>query len=238
MRSATPPRRSFSILVTPSGTKIALGIDDLAQYAKRKREEFQPLLVRLSSGENRILTPVAPPPDQPSRESYQIFHDVLAAAVLEWRNRTRLAAERAAAEARAEEQRRRAEARGAGRDAASKAAPAALWTARGDRGAVVRGAGAVVLRPAAAASSPDDRLGAESPAGRVLRRRRAGEGPAGTGQSRASGGGRGPAGGTVAVSSRRGSSRKRAMRRAPRRSRPKPTSRPKKPRSRRTSTPT
>jgi cell division protein FtsL len=99
----------FQYLVTPSGTKIALGVEDLAQYAKRKKEEIQPLLVRLSSGENRILTPVAPPPDQPSRESYQIFHDVLAAAVLEWRNRYKAAAERQQAEARAEEQRQRAE---------------------------------------------------------------------------------------------------------------------------------
>jgi hypothetical protein len=99
----------FQYLVTPSGTKIALGLDDLAQYAKRKREEIQPLLVRLSSGENRILTPVAPPPDQPARESYQIFHDVLAAAVLEWRNRYTAAAEKREADARAEEQRLRAE---------------------------------------------------------------------------------------------------------------------------------
>ncbi|MGE5837692.1 MAG: hypothetical protein ACM4AI_24685, partial [Acidobacteriota bacterium] len=99
----------FQYLVTPSGTKIALGLDDLAQYAKRKREEIQPLLVRLSSGENRILIPVAPPPDQPARESYQIFHDVLAAAVLEWRNRYTLAAEKREADARTEEQRLRAE---------------------------------------------------------------------------------------------------------------------------------
>ena len=114
LAALTPEERDaaagiFQYLVTPSGTKIALGVDDLAQYAKRKQEEIQPLLVRLSSGENRILTPVAPPPDQPSRESYQIFHDVLAAAVLEWRNRYKAAAERKDAEARAEEQRQRAE---------------------------------------------------------------------------------------------------------------------------------
>jgi hypothetical protein len=99
----------FQFLVTPSGTKIALSLDDLAHYAKRQPEQIQPLLVRLSSGENRILVPVAPPPDQPSLECYQIFHDVLAGAVLEWRNRYTSAAERAEAEARAEEQRLRAE---------------------------------------------------------------------------------------------------------------------------------
>jgi len=96
----------FQYLVTPSGTKIALGVDDLAQYAKRKPEEIQALLLKLSAGENRILTPVAPPPGQPVRESYQIFHDVLAAAVLDWRNRYVRAKERAAADARAEEQRK------------------------------------------------------------------------------------------------------------------------------------
>jgi hypothetical protein len=55
------------------------------------------------------LIPVAPPPDQPTRETYQIFHDVLGAAILEWRNQFTRAAERAEAEARAEEQRLRAE---------------------------------------------------------------------------------------------------------------------------------
>jgi hypothetical protein len=99
----------FQFLVTPSGTKIALGIDDLAEYAKLESDEIKPLLVRLSAGENRILTPVAPPPDRPARESYQIFHDVLAGAVLEWRNQYERTAERAVADARAEEQRQRAE---------------------------------------------------------------------------------------------------------------------------------
>src|SRR5262245_50343311 len=99
----------FQFLVTPSGTKIALSVDDLAQYAKRRPEEIQPLLLKLSSGENRILTPVAPPPDQPARESYQIFHDVLAAAVLEWRTRYGREVERTASAAREEEQRQRAE---------------------------------------------------------------------------------------------------------------------------------
>jgi hypothetical protein len=99
----------FQFLVTPSGTKIALGIDDLAEYAKLESDEIKPLLVRLSAGENRILTPVAPPPDRPARESYQIFHDVLAGAVLEWRNQYERTAERAASDARAEEQRLRAE---------------------------------------------------------------------------------------------------------------------------------
>jgi hypothetical protein len=110
----TDPERSaaaaiFQFLVTPSGTKIALTVDDLAQYAKRPREEIQSLLLKLSSGANRILIPVAPPPDQPARESYQIFHDVLAAAVLEWRTRYARQVEQAASAIREEEQRRLAE---------------------------------------------------------------------------------------------------------------------------------
>ena len=65
--------------------------------------------MRLSSGDSRILMSVAPAPDQPDRERYQIFHDVLAQKVLDWRRRYTAAAEQRAAEAVAEEQRRRAE---------------------------------------------------------------------------------------------------------------------------------
>ena len=99
----------FQYLVTPSGTKIALGVEDLAQYARLNPQRLQELLVKLSSGENRILTPVAPAPDQPVQERYQIFHDVLAAAVLDWRNKYAKAAEQRAAQALALEERRKAE---------------------------------------------------------------------------------------------------------------------------------
>jgi hypothetical protein len=99
----------FQYLVTPSGTKIALGVKDLADYAHMAPATLRPLLVKLSSGESRILTPVAPAPDQPAGEWYQIFHDVLAAAVLEWRTRYVKVAEQKATEAVAQEERRRAE---------------------------------------------------------------------------------------------------------------------------------
>src|SRR5262249_30572784 len=36
---------------------------------------------------DRILRPVAPPPDQPAMPRYEIFHDVLASAILDWRAR-------------------------------------------------------------------------------------------------------------------------------------------------------
>ena len=72
-------------------------------------DDLRALLVKLSSGESRILTSVAPAPDQPARERYQIFHDVLAGKVLDWRRRYVAAAEQRAAEAVAQEQRLRAE---------------------------------------------------------------------------------------------------------------------------------
>ena len=101
--------RIFQYLVTPAGTKIALGVEDLYPNAGISASELRALLVRLSSGESRILTPVAPAPDQPARERYQIFHDVLAEKVLGWRTRYVTAAEQRAAEAVAQEERQNAE---------------------------------------------------------------------------------------------------------------------------------
>jgi WD40 repeat protein len=69
--------RVFNHLVTPSGTKIAHGSDDLAQYAGVRAEELRPVLTSL--GSNRILRPVD--------GRFEIFHDVLADAVLTWRTR-------------------------------------------------------------------------------------------------------------------------------------------------------
>ena len=99
----------FQYLVTPAGTKIALGVDDLYPNAGMSAPDLGALLVKLSSGENRILTSVAPAPDQPARERYQIFHDVLAGKVLDWRSRYVKAVEQRAAQAMAEEERRKAE---------------------------------------------------------------------------------------------------------------------------------
>src|SRR5688500_2508096 len=102
--------RIFQYLVTPAGTKIALGVEDLSPNAGMPAPALRDLLVKLSSGHQRILTTVAPAPDQPpSRERYQIFHDVLAQKVLAWRTRYVAAAEQRAAEALAQEQRARAE---------------------------------------------------------------------------------------------------------------------------------
>ena len=101
--------RIFQYLVTPAGTKIALGVEDLQANSGLSAEALHALLLRLSAGDSRILVSVAPAPDQPNRERFQIFHDVLAQKVLDWRRRYVAAAEQRAAEAVADEQRRRAE---------------------------------------------------------------------------------------------------------------------------------
>jgi hypothetical protein len=78
----------FHYLVTPSGTKIAHTARDLAEYTGNQEKELMPVLEKMSASGIRILRPVAPPPDHmdaPTR--YEIFHDVLAPAMLDWRRR-------------------------------------------------------------------------------------------------------------------------------------------------------
>ena len=73
--------RLFNHLVTPSGTKVAHGVSDLAEYAGVSVDELRPVLARLTDG--RILRTVAR--DERGEPRYEIFHDVLAGAVLGWR---------------------------------------------------------------------------------------------------------------------------------------------------------
>jgi hypothetical protein len=75
----------FHYLVTPSGTKIAHTVPDLAKYAQLRQKKVVTVLAKLSRPEVRILRPVASPPDQPAAQRYEIFHDVLARALLDWR---------------------------------------------------------------------------------------------------------------------------------------------------------
>ena len=71
----------FDHLVTPSGTKIAHAIDDLARYADEDPATLEPVLARLDAA--RILRRVPGRVGGPPR--FEIFHDVLAPAVLAWR---------------------------------------------------------------------------------------------------------------------------------------------------------
>jgi len=75
----------FHHLVTPSGTKIAHSATDLADYTGRPSDRIERLLRRLA--ELRILRPVAPAPGHEQATRYEIFHDVLAASILDWRTR-------------------------------------------------------------------------------------------------------------------------------------------------------
>jgi WD40 repeat protein len=79
--------RVFRFLATPDGTKIALSVCDLEAFAGLPHAQLIPVLDKLSRPAVRILRPVAPPPDQPTAPRFEIFHDVLAPAILDWRAR-------------------------------------------------------------------------------------------------------------------------------------------------------
>jgi hypothetical protein len=80
-------------LVTPSGTKIAYTATDLAAMSFPKPDladwaypQVESVLEKLAEGDTRILRPVAPLGGKgPTR--YEIFHDVLGPAILDWRLR-------------------------------------------------------------------------------------------------------------------------------------------------------
>lgn len=67
----------FQELVTPSGAKIAHTTEDLIAFAKRPADRVVPVLEHLARA--RLLRRVDPP------ERYEIFHDALAPAILDWR---------------------------------------------------------------------------------------------------------------------------------------------------------
>lgn len=83
--------RLFRYMVTPSGTKIAQEASSLASWTELKEDEVQSILNKLSSQEMRILRSVSAA-GQPTR--YEVFHDVLAGAILDWQRRRRLTRER------------------------------------------------------------------------------------------------------------------------------------------------
>lgn len=74
----------FDHLVTPSGTKIAHPVPHLAHWAERSEAEVTSLLEALAGGQRRILRYIERAGDRPL---YEIYHDRLAPAVLDWRTR-------------------------------------------------------------------------------------------------------------------------------------------------------
>lgn len=91
----------FDRLVTPTGSKVACSGEDLARWAGDLAPQVPAALELLSR--DRILRTVAAP-DNPEATRYEIFHDVLAPAILDWRRRYVEDQERALAVEQAREQ--------------------------------------------------------------------------------------------------------------------------------------
>lgn len=77
----------FHQLVTPSGTKIAHSAGDLAEYVDLSQAQVTELLEKLAGADTRIVRAVAPPAGDSGPTRYEIFHDVLAPSILDWRSR-------------------------------------------------------------------------------------------------------------------------------------------------------
>ncbi len=101
----------FNYLVTPSGTKIVHRIPDLASYSGRDVADVEKLVEQLEGGGQRILRPVPALAGENGTPRVEIFHDVLAPAILAWRTTqaaSRLEREKEEAEQAAQRERRRA----------------------------------------------------------------------------------------------------------------------------------
>jgi hypothetical protein len=98
--------RFFDRLVTPSGNKIACSVDDLTKWAGTMAVDVPSVLQDLSG--SRILRRVAAPTGL-NGGNYEIFHDVLAPAILGWRAQYIQTQQQAEAEIWAKEQQQRAE---------------------------------------------------------------------------------------------------------------------------------
>lgn len=77
--------RFFDRLVTPSGTKIAQAESDLKEYAGNLTDCVPVVLQRLSDA--RVVRTLGALPDSRDITRYEIFHDILATAMLDWKRR-------------------------------------------------------------------------------------------------------------------------------------------------------
>jgi len=75
----------FHQLVTRSGTKIAHYVSDLAAFAQAPVADVARMCELLVDWKARVLRDVTPPGMDSKR--YEIFHDLLAAPILDWRQR-------------------------------------------------------------------------------------------------------------------------------------------------------
>ncbi len=89
--------RAFDYLVTASGTKVAYMESDLATRLQINYDiaptDLREVLISLHK--SRILRAVEPPLDRRDESRYEVFHDVLALAILKWQD-TYIAATKAA----------------------------------------------------------------------------------------------------------------------------------------------
>jgi WD40 repeat protein len=110
MVTLPPPQRdaaaeAFRFLVTSGGRKIALSADELSEFSGAAAAPLEPALEHLER--ERILRPI-PPAEPGGVARHEIYHDVLAPAILDWhrRHRTEREASELAARARKEARRR------------------------------------------------------------------------------------------------------------------------------------
>jgi WD40 repeat protein len=77
----------FRYLVTPSGTKYSYAAENLADLAVVDSAQVSEVLEKLAASRELVLRAVPPPLDSPESLRYEIFHDVMVPAVLDWRRR-------------------------------------------------------------------------------------------------------------------------------------------------------
>jgi WD40 repeat protein len=99
--------QAFRFLATRSGTKVAHTAADLAEFTGIRERTLERVLEKLIRAETRILNRL-PPPQPGGSPSYELYHDLLAEAVLAWRLDRLGAIETRAAKAEARAERRRA----------------------------------------------------------------------------------------------------------------------------------
>ncbi len=98
---------AFRFLVTRSKTKIAHSAASLAEWLDRPEDEVVPVLEKLCRGESgRILRAIAPPAGETEGMLYELYHDVLAEPILEWRKQYEQERAREELEARHREEER------------------------------------------------------------------------------------------------------------------------------------
>jgi CHASE2 domain-containing sensor protein len=96
---------AFRFLVTSSGRKIALSADELREFSDVDAAALQPALEHLER--ERILRPI-PSEERDGVARHEIYHDVLAPPILDWRSRHVEEQRRAETEGRLAQARQRA----------------------------------------------------------------------------------------------------------------------------------